>query len=285
LDVSIFAARDPVRDLRLAVKVGRSEGMIESLKRESEVHAGLNHPLILGFAGFVRMRGNRSAGLVTEFAGNGSLADHLSGGDCECERTLPSPTRVAIIVVGIAMAMRYLHSERRIHHNLNPATVFLDWDWTVRLGCFGCSLSAANPDTSSTLNQGRDARYTAPECFENAPTRRSDVFSFGLILWTLVCGDGGFWTDLTPLQVMRRVVMDQKRPEIEDSVDRRVRELIEDCWDQDPGMRPRFEMILDRLRGMDFEVTAGVNSAKVKRFFDSVEKREKALGLDVDDFA
>jgi serine/threonine protein kinase len=290
---SVFTARDPARNLIRAVKTARDEREIQSLKRASAVLAGLNHPLILGFEGFVPSTANGAAALVSEFAVNGSLAEHLSEG-VRGGLPLPSPTRVAVIVVGIAMAIRYLHSERLIHGDLNPATIFLGWDWTVRLSGFGCCLPAATSNalsaaasisaSASTSTLHSDLRYTAPECFENAPTRRSDVFSFALILMVLVGGDADFWTELTPMQVMRRIVIDEDRPSIPASVDSRVRELIEDCWVQDPMMRPPFEFIVDRLKGMDFEVTPDVKSAKVQRFFESVEKREKALGLEVSDF-
>jgi hypothetical protein len=129
-----------------------------------------------------------------------------------------------------------------------------------------------------------DFRYVAPECFDNAPTLRSDVFSFGLILCALLGGNPVFWDGLTPLHVIKAVVIDKRRPAIPDSVAPRVRRLIKDCWRQRQDRRPSFEWILRELKEMNFRVTAGVNSAKVRRFVEAVEGRERALGLWTDGF-
>jgi serine/threonine protein kinase len=48
-----------------------------------------------------------------------------------------------------------------------------------------------------------ELRYTAPECLENSPTLKSDVFSFGLILYELVVGKPGFSPDI-PWGVLMR---------------------------------------------------------------------------------
>jgi hypothetical protein len=47
---------------------------------------------------------------------------------------------------------------------------------------------------------------------KNAPTQESDVFSFGLILYELLLGEPGFPLDLTPRQLMMRIVRDKDRP-------------------------------------------------------------------------
>jgi serine/threonine protein kinase len=92
----------------------------------------LNHPLILQFRGtFERRDSNLS--IVTEIAGNGSLADHLQFGESTRESglVLSKPNRIARIIVGIAHAMRYLHSCGVIHGNVKPANILLDWESTV----------------------------------------------------------------------------------------------------------------------------------------------------------
>jgi serine/threonine protein kinase len=287
-DFAICAARDLARNLMRAVKTALTPDAIESLNRESAIHADLNHPLILGFEDFIpatspattTLTAKGSAAIVTEFAENGSLADHLSRGS---RGRLLSATRVAKIAVGIVMGMRYLHSEGVIHGDLRPATVFVDWNWTVRVGGFCRSVLASRPGDfeSSKLS---DVRYAAPECFENCPTRRSDVFSFGLILVGLVGGDPDFWGGLSPFQVMKRVFLDGDRPVIPSGVEPSIRTLIEDCCGQSPLDRLPFEMILDRLKAIDFKVTAGVKSEKVREFVESVEKWERAHGLEINEF-
>jgi serine/threonine protein kinase len=247
---------------------------IADLKRESAAYADLNHPLILGFEGFIPGTATHPAAIVTEFAGNGSLAEHLGH--------LPSPTKIAKIAVGIALAMRYLHSQPLIHRNLCPETIFLDWDWRVRIGGLCHSVSASTTQTPFSRFRG-DFHYTAPECFDDAPTLRSDVFSFGLILYSLLAGRPVFLDGLTPFRVIKLVLFGKRRPVIPESVDPRVRLLIEDCWRHRQDRRPSFEWIVRELNKMEYRIMRGVKSVKVRRFVEEIEARERALGLDISD--
>jgi hypothetical protein len=85
--------------------------------------------------------------------------------------------------------------------------------------------------------------------------------------------------------VIKRVAVDGQRPEIPAGVNPGIRDLIEDCWAQNAKERLQFEMILDRLKQLEFKVTAGVKSAKVRRFVEAVELWEREHGIEIDDFA
>jgi serine/threonine protein kinase len=51
------------------------------------------------------------------------------------------PTRIGKIIVGIALAMRYLHGCGIVHRDRRPENVLLDWDWNPRIADFGHSVS------------------------------------------------------------------------------------------------------------------------------------------------
>jgi hypothetical protein len=66
----------------------------------------LNHPLI---ANSLITQLNDNPAITTEFVVNGSLRNHLSDSknpDCSL---LKPPTKIAKIIAGIALAMRYVH--------------------------------------------------------------------------------------------------------------------------------------------------------------------------------
>jgi serine/threonine protein kinase len=196
---------------------------------------------------------------------------------------------MAIVVAGMVLAMRYLHSRGIIHRDLKPANVLLDWDWIVRIGGFSYSLVAdedgrARPPESDRFEKlSVNPRYTAPECFDGEPTLKSDVFSFGMILCELLSGQPGFPLKFGPHQFMKMIVLDRARPAIPDFVGEEVKRLIGDCWKDKPRKRPSFEDILERLEKMDFRITAGVDSTKVRRFVRAVKTREKELGIEIED--
>jgi serine/threonine protein kinase len=74
-----------------------------------------------------------------------------------------------MIVTGIVLAMRYVHSQKIIHGNLNPSNVFIDWNWIIRIGGFNHSqladdfgLAFDKEITTLTSMHLPDVRYAAP---------------------------------------------------------------------------------------------------------------------------
>jgi serine/threonine protein kinase len=214
---------------------------------------------------------------VTEFAGNGSLANYL----LSAEYPLSGANRIARIIVGIALAMRFLHSRYFIHYDLKPDNILLDWDWNVRIVDFGQSISLTNPEIPwlphPNVNDNGlfiDSYYVAPECYDNHYSQMSDVFSFGLILYELLTGQPVFAKELTPEEIAFKVAVKHALPDIPEFVFPSARELITDCWAEEPGDRPCFEDIVDRLKEMKFKVMRKVNSWKISEFVKEIEEWE-----------
>jgi serine/threonine protein kinase len=264
-------------------------GNLRYFERENVIHGGLNHPLIVGFEKYIRPTDKRRASIVTEFVPNGSLADHLlsaCGAELNC---LSGGTRIAVVVTGMVLAMRYLHSRRIIHRDLKPANVLLDWAWIVRIADFSHSLWAdadgeASPDQAAVLtaNLSIDPRYTAPESLKNRPTLKSDVFSFGFILYELLTGMAGFSPAESSASVVRQISLEKVRPEIPTFLPPGVQSLIRDCWEQKSRNRPTFSQIQRRLAETEFRITRGVRPDKVREFVRAVDAWEKEKGIETD---
>jgi serine/threonine protein kinase len=266
---------------------------IRYFEREKSIHEGLNHPLIVGFDTFLVPTANRRAEIVTEFVPNGSLADHLPSANCselnQLNR-LTGGTRIAIVVAGIVMAMRYLHWRRIVHRDLKPANILLDWDWIVRICDFthalsvdACGDACSDQAAQLTPSPSMELRYAAPESAHNLPALKSDVFSFGLILFEMLSGQPAFSPQTPDPILLNQLAFTEVRPEIPDFVWPCARELIRDCWAQKPCNRPSFEQILEDLDKTDFQITAGVRCGEVREFVKSVKRREQELGIDIDD--
>jgi serine/threonine protein kinase len=235
----------------------------------------LNHPLVIQFQELILNTSGHPA-IVTEFAGNGSLASHLPPAECR----LKGANRITKVIVGIALAMRYLHSRGIIHRDLKPDNILLDWDWTVRIADFGHSISPENPISDSLSNSDSsrgwpsfDSRYAAPECYDNRDLPASDVFSFGLILYELLVGQSAFPEDLTQHGIAIRII-NNERPVIPKSLSEHTQELMMECWAEEPDDRPSFDEIVARLAEMKFKVMPNVNSAKLRAFVNQIEEWE-----------
>jgi serine/threonine protein kinase len=255
----------------IAVKRAKNPECAALIHREADILTALKHPLVLGLRAHIPVR---TPSIITEFAGNGSLASRLTVGG---QRPLPGPNRIAKVIAGIALAMRFAHSHGTIHRDLSPENILLDWDWTVRIADFGDSASLHAPplvrrDAPSHW-PSVDFRYLAPECYDGTFCSASDVFAFGLILFEILSGRPAFPDYLNRWQIEFMVAVEDARSEIPEVVVAPARVLIEDCWAADD--RPTFEEIADRLAEMQFKMTAHVNSAKVAEFVKRVEDWEK----------
>jgi hypothetical protein len=283
--------------------VENSDGNWEIVKsavdpREVDILKCLNHPLI------IKSHKNSAGSIITEFAPNGSLADHLPSSKGADLCRLRGPTRIAMIIAGIAVAMNFVHARRIVHRGLNPAHIFLDWDWTVRIGGFGQStffddlpvkiqqnqiwpswdswqnIFTNNPSPKLWQNQTwpkGNSYFVAPECYDDEGSTESDVFSFGLILYEVIVGQSAFPPEMKPERLAKLIVFKDFRPQIPDFVPEIVKELIEDCWATNPAHRPTFDVIVFRLEQMQFKLFEGVKSTKVAAFVNKIEEWESTL--------
>jgi serine/threonine-protein kinase CTR1 len=107
--------------------------------------------------------------------------------------------------------------------------------------------------------------YMAPEVASGIYDGQSDVYSFGLILYEILVGDGLFSNSGNKSGLLVDL-QKGNRPSIPGEVLSVGRELIEKCWLHDPMRRPSFWEIMRYLEAADFGVLDGVNESEVRGF-------------------
>jgi serine/threonine protein kinase len=258
VDCSVVKLTLDSKSNSITVRRAQTAECASLIRREAAIFDALKHPLVLE----ISEAAGPIATIVTAYAGQGSLADHLTA-----ESGLRRPNRITKVVTGLALAMRFVHSRAVAHSNLCPASILLDWNWSVRITEFSGNTS---PDA---LWSSPNSRYFAPECCDGAFIPASDVFAFGLILLEMVTGGRAFPVDLHHYRIASKVV-EGDMPRIPDSVLPLAREMITDCWAAEFDDRPTFAVIVDRLREMEFKVMANVNSANLAGFVEKIEEWE-----------
>ena len=93
------------------------------------------------------------------------------------------------IGVPIARALKHGHHRSILHRDLTPGNVRIAIDGTVKLTDFGVAKVFNLPPLSLEPNPWGTAGFLAPEHFTGKPlTRRSDLYSFGGVLYALLAG-------------------------------------------------------------------------------------------------
>jgi eukaryotic-like serine/threonine-protein kinase len=213
-------------------------------EREARVLASLNHPHIAALYGFEEAAGRHL--LVMELVDGETLADRLARG--------PMPVDEALNVAHqIAEALESAHEKGIVHRDLKPANVKITPEDRVKVLDFGlarlpdadnaASSATANSPTLSVLATQAGmimgtAGYMSPEQAKGAVAdHRSDMFSFGAVLYEMVTGRRAFHAD-TPAETMAAVLM--REPDfglLPPNLNPRITDLLRRCLDKHPRRR------------------------------------------------
>ncbi|BAU00522.1 serine/threonine-protein kinase [Vigna angularis] len=169
----------------VAVKVyfgnGYTEETLQDYRKEIDIMKRLRHPNVLLFMGAVYSQ--ERLAIVTELLPRGSLFKNLHRNN----QTLDIRRRLRV-ALDVARGMNYLHHRNPpiVHRDLKSSNLLVDKNWTVKVGDFG--LSRLKDATLLNTKSGRGTpQWMAPEVLRNEPSNeKSDVFSFGVILWELM---------------------------------------------------------------------------------------------------
>uniref|UniRef100_A0A7S0RF32 non-specific serine/threonine protein kinase n=1 Tax=Chlamydomonas leiostraca TaxID=1034604 RepID=A0A7S0RF32_9CHLO len=221
-----------------------SPATVRDFRAEVSIMSRLRHPNVVLFMGAVVQPSHLA--IVTEFVPRGSLFRLLHR--AHRARVEIDPRRRLAMAQDIAKGMNYLHSCRPmiVHRDLKSPNLLVDRDWTVKVCDFG--LSQVKSETYLTAkSHGGTPEWMAPEILRNERCdEKSDVFSYGVIVWELVTNSEP-WANLNPMAVVGAVGFNGQRLELPDDIAPEVVALIRDCWADRPEHRPSFGDILGRL--------------------------------------
>jgi serine/threonine protein kinase len=164
---------------------------------------------------------------------------------------MPKRTKV-LYATQLAQGMNYLHTCKPpiIHRDLKPANLLIDHAGTLKIADFGLSKVRADPakkETKTFIMTGETGsyRFMAPEVFRHEDyTETVDIYSYAMIFFYLMVGRPP-WPSLSGVVAVKKASEEGDRPNIPRDLDVRLQNLMKDCWDDNAGLRPSFEKILD----------------------------------------
>ena len=198
----VYRARDPRLKRDIAIKVlpgdvASSPDRLERLEREATTVAGLNHPNIVVLHSIEDDRGTRF--LTMELVEGRNLADLVTPGGLPLAQMLD-------LAIPLADALSDAHGKGVVHRDLKPANVMVTRGGRVKVLDFGVAkLIQPESDLESTqavtmaapLSASGEvvgtAPYMAPEQIRGeAVDARTDLFSFGVLVYELAAGERPF---------------------------------------------------------------------------------------------
>jgi serine/threonine protein kinase/Tol biopolymer transport system component len=244
----VYLAHDTKLNRRVAIKVlpeayASDPDRIARFHREAQAVAALNHSGIAAIYDLAEADGTKF--LVLELIEGDTLAERLRRGPMPVEEALQ-------IAKQILEALEAAHERGVCHRDLKPANIKLTPDGSVKVLDFGLAKflqsgpSAPNMTHSPTLSLAGTypgvilgtAGYMSPEQAKGFEAdQRSDIFSFGCILYELLTGRQAFEGE-TASEILASVLKsDVDWTALPPRLNPRLVELLRRCLEKNPKKR------------------------------------------------
>jgi TolB-like protein/tetratricopeptide (TPR) repeat protein len=176
----VYAAVDARLNRRIALKIlntafSRDEAWQARFASEARMIANLTHPNICTVHDVGEHQG--VDWLVMELLEGETLTSRLERGP------LPS-SEVSQLALALSSALEYAHTRGVVHRDLKPSNLMLT-PWGIKLLDFGIAWDATE---AGEVVRGGTQDYEAPEQRTGQPDARSDLYSFGVVLFETLTG-------------------------------------------------------------------------------------------------
>ncbi|KAM0673419.1 Cell cycle serine/threonine-protein kinase cdc5/MSD2 [Gurleya vavrai] len=233
----------------------KQKKILSKLKTEIEIHKQLDHPNIVKMYNY--FQDDKYTYLVLEYCENKGLDEYHKQKKKEFLETVQdqknvnffpviSEDEVRKYMIQLVNALIYLHEEKKvIHRDLKLGNLFLDKENNIKVGDFG--LSSFLYDNQKKKTVCGTPNYIAPEVLFDKELGHSfevDVWSFGVILYTLLVGIPPFQKKKINEIYETIKKMDYNFPR-EYSYGRYSRELIKILLNREPAQRPSLKQIAE----------------------------------------
>ncbi|CAL1260865.1 unnamed protein product [Larinioides sclopetarius] len=239
------------------LKENASEKEKKDLLNEIEVMKLLDpHPNVVTLLGCCTDRDPLF--LIMEYVQDGKLQTYLRESRAERQygnlhgssRHLTSRD-LTVFAYQIAKGMEYLSSKGIIHRDLAARNILVGDNKTCKVADFGFARDVIINHVYERKSEGRlPIRWMAPESlYDNIYTTKTDVWSFGVVMWEIVTLGSTPYPGMAAGDVMRKV-REGYRMEKPEHCKREVYNILFYCWDEDPLKRPTFGelvVLLDKL--------------------------------------
>jgi serine/threonine-protein kinase len=237
-------------------------------EREAIAASGLNHPHILTVYEVGEFDGHSY--LVTEFVDGGTLASWA-------QSARRSTREILELLLGVADGLAAAHDAGILHRDIKPHNILVMRSGYAKLADFGLATLAGDPDesaksvTTTHLNTEPGLvvgtmGYMSPEQVSGQRLdARSDIFSFGIVLYELLSGRRPFQG--TSAVAVMHAIASEPAAALPHDVPTALRAITERALEKDPARRYQTmrDLSADLRRAMQPSSTAGVAALMPRR--------------------
>ncbi|RDD37190.1 Tyrosine-protein kinase CSK [Trichoplax sp. H2] len=216
----------------------------ELLLHEASISTHLNHPNLVELIGIAADDNNMY--MIVELMPRGSLVDYLRSRG----RSVINEEIQLKFALDICEGMCYLSSKNFVHRDLAARNVLLSDNEKAKISDFGLTIQLNNEAAPSLGTRKIAVKWTAPEAVRSQEVLfsvKSDVWSFGIVLWELYSFGRIPYPRVSKDEVMEHIE-EGYRMDSPDGCSEVIYQLMSDCWNYKPESRPSFPRMREILR-------------------------------------
>lgn len=205
-------------------------------RREATLLASLNHANI-GVIYDVIERDEDVGYLVLEYVLGETLAERVTRGPIKIQEALS-------MALQAAEAVAAAHESGVIHRDLKPANMMITPEGRVKVLDFGLARAVGSEPTTTQTAVTQPGRvigtpaYMSPEQARGKPAdRRTDIWSFGCVLYEMLTGHGPFEGETATDTLARIIERDPDWDRLPPTTPSNIRILLWRCLAKDPQRR------------------------------------------------
>ncbi|XP_072035280.1 angiopoietin-1 receptor-like [Amphiura filiformis] len=241
-----------------------------------------HHPNVVNILGSCEYAG--SLYVILEYVPHGNLRKFLRKSRLEMPAGGEKPGRVVSnlnpdqllkFAVGVAEAMKHISATGIIHRDLAARNILVGKGLTSKVADFG--MSREENIYVQASSQRVPTRWLSIESLtEKMYTTKSDVWSFGILLWEIATLGGTPYSDMETKYLAYHLTEGYRMPK-PDNCEQEMYDLMLKCWQENPDDRPSFQQILDILLHMTSQEKIYMSTQCYENF------KYAAISLDKDD--